>query len=332
MENNALTVTAPTAITGSPDVLGLMADWHAHLDLTVADGERSDLTAAAYRRGLDKFLTWCESDLARTLDKATGGHLVTADTLRHWMGDLRTAGRKPNTVNAWLAGVRAFFAWGTDAHRLAFNPTTGLKGARRKGTGTRHLRDMLSNGEVRRVLALPDPTTPAGARDGAILALMAYTAARTIEVHRADLADLHTEGDKLTLRVQGKGRTEKDELLVIANPEAEAALHTWCAVRGKTPGALFTSLSRRSKGGRLSLPAIRHLVKAYYRAAGVVGDGKTTHSLRHSAISNAVKHGAPVQKVRAMARHASLDTTMVYYHETDRIANPAEGFIDYSGK
>jgi hypothetical protein len=34
-------------------------------------------------------------------------------------------------------------------------------------------------------------------------------------------------------------------------------------------------------------------------------------------------------QARAMARHKSLDTTMVYYHELDRLSNPAEAFINY---
>jgi hypothetical protein len=30
-----------------------------------------------------------------------------------------------------------------------------------------------------------------------------------------------------------------------------------------------------------------------------------------------------------MSRHASLDTLMIYFHETDRIEDPAEQYIDY---
>ncbi len=74
---------------------------------------------------------------------------------------------------------------------------------------------------------------------------------------------------------------------------------------------------------------MRQIVKHYYKLAGVRGERKTTHSLRHTAISSAVRHGAPVQKVRAMARHANIETTMIYYHEIDRIENPAEAFISY---
>ena len=179
------------------------------------------------------------------------------------------------------------------------------------------------------MLALPDPKTHTGARNLAILALMAYTGARTVEVHRADLADLRTEKGRLILDVTGKGHTEADSVVVLANPRVEAALHDWLSMRGDKPGPLFTSLSDRSNGERLSLRALRGIVKDYFRLAGVIGN-KTTHSLRHTAISKAILRGAPVQKVQSMARHKSVDTTMIYFHEVDRLENPAEAFIDYA--
>jgi integrase/recombinase XerD len=318
--DKTLTIRPPRAVTHDADVLSLVDDWHRAMTLQVESGEISDTTRRAYQVGMDKFLTWWTDN---------DGGQVDGDTLRRWIADLKRQGRKPNSINTWRAGVRAFFTWAVGAHRLIYNPTLGVKGAKRKGTKRKHKRDALTDTEVRRVLAQPDTSTPEGKRDKAILVLMAYTAARTIELHRADLADLSTQDGRLVLKVQGKGDVESDDLLVLANPAAEAALYDWLAARGNKPGPLFTSLSNRSRGDRLSLRSFRELVKGYYRSAGIQASNKTTHSLRHAAITNAVRHGAPIQKVQSMARHASLDTTMIYFHETDRIDNPAEQFISY---
>jgi integrase len=54
------------------------------------------------------------------------------------------------------------------------------------------------------------------------------------------------------------------------------------------------------------------------------------HSLRHTAIRSAIRHGTPTEKVRGMSRHASLDTLMIYYQGTDRIDDPAEKYISYA--
>lgn len=61
----------------------------------------------------------------------------------------------------------------------------------------------------------------------------------------------------------------------------------------------------------------------------MVGNAKTTHSLRHSAITNAIRRGASPMQVQAMARHASFDTTLGYYHEVSRLDDPAEDLIHY---
>jgi len=130
--------------------------------------------------------------------------------------------------------------------------------------------------------------------------------------------------------VHGKGRYEADEVIVITL-EAESVLRDWLSARGDKPGALFVGLGNRNRD-RLSLRAFRGIVKAAFKAAGVVGDNKTTHSLRHTAITSAVKNGAPIQAVQSMARHANITTTMIYYHATDRITRPAEDFIRYEAR
>lgn len=316
-----LTVTPPQAVTEGADVAALVDDWRAALALQVQAGEISDTTRQTYAHGMGKFLAWAE-----------GRGTVTADTLREWKAALLGDGHRPASVNTWLAGVRAFFGWAVGVRRLAYNPAADVKGATRRGTSKAHRREALTDAEVLRVLAVPDRSTASGKRDYALLAVMAFTGARQIELHRADLADLRTDGGRLVLHVRGKGRAEADEIIVLAHPDAEAAVHDWLAARGDEAGPLFVALGNRSRGDRLSLRAIREVVKSAYRAAGVHGKGKTAHSLRHSAITNAVRHGAPVQKVQAMARHANISTTMIYYHETDRVENPAESYIRYNGQ
>jgi site-specific recombinase XerD len=315
-----LIVRPPQAITEDEDVRELITEWHNALTFQVNAGELAQTTANTYRIGMGKFIAWVD-----------GRKSITDETIREWKADMIAKRFKAGAINTWLAGVRAFFAWAVGARRLLHNPAQDVKGAQRKGTSRKHKREVLTDKEILRVLAAPDVETMQGKRDAAILHLMAYTAARSVEIHRADLSDLRTEGGRMVLYVQGKGRTESDEVIVIANPDAEAAMHDWLGARGNKAGALFMSLSNRDMGERLSLRAIRGIVKDTYKAAGVVGANKTTHSLRYTAITNAIKHGAPVQKAQAMARHANISTTMIYYHETDRVENPAEEFIKYEG-
>jgi site-specific recombinase XerD len=291
-------------------------DWQDDLNLRVDAQELKPDTAATYYRGAMKFLEWLASEQP------------SADTVRRWKADLLKDKKKAGSVNIWLAGLRSFFGWLAEQGQIPFDPTQAIKGAKRKGANRSHVRELLTDREVIRLLAQPDRKTREGARDYAMLSIMVYTAARGIELHRADIGDLKTMDGALVLQVQGKGRDEKGEILVLSL-EAENAVRDWLAIRGQEEGALFTSCSNKSRGERLSRRALRGIVKGYMIAAGIRGN-KTTHSLRHTAITNAIRHGVPIQKVKGMSRHASLDTLMIYYHEVDRLSDPAERHISYA--
>ena len=305
----------PNEITQPGAVASLMDDWRRSLQLRVAAGELAENTAAAYLRGAGKFITWCNSG---------GVQMVDPDILRAWKADLLGSGKKPATVNAWFSGLRALYAWAVENHRLSYNPAAEVKGASRKGTGKKHARESLTDLEVRRLLK----QARANPRDLAWLSLMLYTAVRTVEVCRADLGDLKTEGGRLVLYVRGKGHREADELAVIADKTAQNALYDWLAIRGQKPGPLFTSQSDRNRGGRLSLRTLRAIWLRYKQAAGITGN-KTLHSLRHTAITKVIVESGSIQKAQSVARHKSVDTTMIYFHEVDRLANPGEAFINY---
>lgn len=315
--NNQLNRYDPqgTAMRTPFDMPAFVLEWQNILKKRVEAQEISADTATGYKRGVMKFLAWLQSQQP------------TSNAIRAWKAELLKAGIRPASVNAWLAGLRSFFSWLVEVGQIPFDPAQAVKGATREGTKKGHIRQSLSDGEVRRLLKQPNRETAEGIRDYAMLALMLYTAARSIELHRADLADLKTMNSKLVLYIQGKGHMGKDDMLVITG-EAENAMRAWLSVRGKKVGALFISMSNRTRGERLSRKSLREIVKGYFDAAGVHGN-KTTRSLRHTAITSAIRHGASAEKVKGMSRHASLDTLMLYYHEIDRIDDPAEQYISY---
>ena len=303
-------------LTPVTDMQTVVREWESNLLLQVYAGTMSADTATAYKHGMDKFTSWLAD---RTPNQ---------DTILEWMAYLKAQGNKPAAINAWLGGVRSFFGWATTRAHIPFNPAQGIRGAKRSGTTKRHIRESLTDSEVKRLLAQPDRSTAEGTRDYALLAIQLYTAARGIELHRADVSDLRTVNGRFVLFVQGKGHEEKDEPLILVS-DVETAVREWLVFRGDKPGALFVSLSDRSNGERLSRRSMREIVKGYFKAAGIVGN-KTTHSLRHTAITKALQNGVSITRVsKQLARHANIDTTMIYVHEADRMSDPVEEHISY---
>ena len=258
---------------------GLVDAW---MDYERQDGATEN-TLTAYRRGLDTFASWLATN------RTTPG-TVTAATIRTFKSDLADQ-YSAQTVNLRLAAVRSFYRWLEATDRVPVNPAADVRGTKRPNSRT-HKKDALANHEVVAVMDTCDTSTTAGTRDCAILSLMAYCGLRTVEIHRANINDLKTRSDRLTLDVQGKGRQEKDEFVVVP-PATQRAVLAWLRQRNAMPNhvegdPLFVSLSRQNRGDRLGLRSIRGMVKRRYQDAGVVGK-KTTHSLRHSAITNAIR-------------------------------------------
>jgi len=304
---------------GALAVPDLIAEW---LQYEASRGS-SQATLTAYKKSIEVFRDWV---LANGLGDP---RIIKPSDIRRYKKDLADQ-YAPQTVNLRLTGARSFFRFLVNTDRILANPAADVQGAKRSKS-KRHKREELTSEEVRAVIATcRDDQTPQGKRDLALLTLMTYCALRSIEINRANLANLKTEQDRMILEVQGKGYQEADEIVIIPR-EQEQVIHAWIACRKEISpdGPLFVSLSNRTRGERVSLRAIRDMVKTRYALAGVVGDKKTTHSLRHSAITNAIRNGATPLQVQAMARHADFNTTLGYVHTVSRLDSPAEDLIRY---
>lgn len=321
MDNNSLSQywdLSPASISKLVPQLSLdelISMWDTYLQT-----EMSASTRSAYLKGMRVFTKWL-----------MGGGLTIATVrpshIRNWREQFSKI-YAVQTVNLWLSAVRRFYAFLIEEYDAPIiNPAAQVRGASRRGASRRHKRDELTPSEVRAVLDTCDQSEQ-GQRDKAILILMAYCALRTSEVQSADFDDLQSRDGRTILWVRGKGHEEADDFVVLPQPALEI-VKAWLKVRGRMKGPLFWSLSRQNKGERLSTRAIRGLVKQRYKEAGVVGLNKSTHSLRYSAISAAIRNGAEPVQVQAIARHKSFDTTLSYYHELNRTENPAEDLIQY---
>lgn len=232
--------------------------------------------------------------------------------------DLKTSGLKPTTVQNYITATRIFFKW-TEQERLYPNIAEHVKGAK---LDKNHKKDYLTSRQTKEVLASIETYTEEGLRNYAILSLMVTGGLRTIEVSRANVGDLRTVGENTVLFIQGKGREEKTEYIKISAP-VEKALRTYLKERGFTTEEqpLFTSTSNNSKGKRITTRTVSAVVKNAFKNAGYDSNRLTAHSLRHTAITLALLAGRDITEVQQFARHANLNTTMIYNHALDKAKN-----------
>jgi integrase/recombinase XerC/integrase/recombinase XerD len=238
---------------------------------------------------------------------------------------LDSQGLAAYTITAYLVVVRRFFAW-TESKKIYPNIAKTVK-AMKKPQGFR--KESLSDQQIARVLKGINQANLQGKRDFAIINLLLRTSLRTIEIQRADIADIARCVDEAKFYIQGKGRDAKDEYVVLTYTSLKPIL-TYLEARGQADKSapLFASISDRNNGKRMTTRSISRLIKNALLKADIDDKRLTAHSLRHTAITNALKGGASLQEVKTMARHANINTTLIYSHNLERMANPAERVID----
>ena len=266
-------------------------------------------TVETYTRALKQFFKYLELNDIRQPQRA--------DILKY-KEELQTSGLKPSTIQNYITAVKIFFKW-TAQERLYPNVSEHIKGAK---LDRGHKKDYLTSSQVKDVINGIDRTTEQGLRDYAILYLMVTCGLRDIEVSRANIKDLRPAGGNIVLYIQGKGHTEKADYVKIPAP-TEKAIREYLKTRKATSEAdpLFTSISNNSKGSRLSTRSISRIAKTHLKEAGYNSDRLTAHSFRHTAVTLALLAGQEITEVQQFARHANINTTMIYNHSLDKAKN-----------
>lgn len=272
-----------------------------------------------YRRALKAFFDWLSrTGRADRLDK-----LSRFDILAYKDELGRT--KRVATSNMYVFIVQQFFAW-LEEHKVHADITKGIK-CFKMTPG--HAKDCLTVEQVRRIIAGFNRYTPTGCRDYALFNLMVRTGLREIEVARATVGDIRDESGEAVLWVRGKGRAEKDAFVLLV-PEALQPIREWLASQHvAAPDApLFMSLSRGNRGQAMTTRSISKIVKDAMRRVGIDSKRLTPHSLRHTAILLAIAGGASLTQAQAMARHSNPRTTMVYFHNFNRVREAAEKCVN----
>jgi len=271
----------------------------AFLSFALAERGLAAHTVEAYRRDL--------YDFARFL-RGRGTHgpeEVTRAAITLYLVSLRRAGRSPATVKRRAAAIRSLYRYLLREQLLTQDPTLDLGAPRLP----RRLPHVLTVEEVDRLLDAPDPTTPEGLRDRAMLELMYSSGLRVSELVSLDVGDVDLNRE--LVRCVGKGSKER---FVPVGSRAVSALLAYqrrgrpALARRRMAAALF--LSRR---GRLTRQACWQIIRRHGRRAGITRQ-LTPHVLRHSFATHLLEGGADLRAVQEMLGHASIATTQVYTH------------------
>ncbi len=266
--------------------------------------DKSPETAGTYKRSLNEFQRWFAVH-KNTFKFTTDG----IESYKKYLMEER--GLHQVSVSTYLTALRRLCQYLVDIGMLTENPARSVKGNRRPSS---HSRAVLTEADVEALLKQIVPVNQIGLRDQAIIYLMLYAGLSEIEIIRANLQDLEQTLMGQYLRVQGKGRTVKDQQVPIDPPVMEKVQEYLDTRKRVLPdGPLFVSHGHRSEGKRLNTRSVRSRINLHLTGADIKRPGVTPHSLTHTAALLWLNSGLSVDEVRERMRHGTVETTMIYF-------------------
>ncbi len=288
-----------------------LTDYLAYLEI---ERNRSLATIANYRHYLERFIAW--------LADTTGGvHPadITYERVRRYrlyLNRLKNAdgtSLKRSTQNYHIIALRAFL-------RYLQKRDVATLSAEKIDVGSNDARhvDFLEPEEIARLLASTEGADITSLRDRAILELLFSTGLRVSELVSLDRDHINLERREFSVR--GKGGKVR---VVFISQDAAAIIRAYLAKRTDIDPALFVrhGTGRRAHADkdslRLTPRSIQRIVKRRAAAAGITKDVHP-HTLRHSFATDLLRNGADIRSVQALLGHASITTTQVYTHVTNK--------------
>ena len=271
-------------------------------------------TVRAYGSDLTQFLEFAAERLGREPQLDDFDHRL----VRAYLAELYERRQASSSSARKLAAVRTFARYLRREGLLEADPGTLVSAPRIE----RRIPTHMAVDEVAALLAAPDPATPLGLRDRAILELFYASGLRLSELVGLDLEDVNLSGRMV--RVLGKGGRER---IVPFNTAAATAIREYLParrgllLRGSAAAASASGDSRRMndplfvnyRGGRLSSRSVARMVERCVAKVGAQR-GISPHALRHSFATHLLERGADLRAIQELLGHARITTTQRYTH------------------
>ena len=218
--------------------------------------------------------------------------------------------------NARFAAIRSFFRYLEYTAPTCLDQALRIRSLPTKRTD-KALIDYLTKEEMQVLLDAPNPRTPGGTRDRAMLHLTYACGLRVSELLSLRLTDF-PERSLATVHIIGKRRRER---VLPLWRETQSVMRAWLAIRPDVlaPEVFLNRdrepMTRDGFAHRLAL----HVETAAKKRPSILGKHVTPHVLRHSCAMHTLAATGDIRKVSLWLGHASLESTEAYLH-----ADPAE--------
>ena len=235
---------------------------------------------------------------------------VTPSTIDDYRIEILDQGYSPHSICSFLQSMKMTFTFMEDRAILFDNPTRDMIITKPKP----ELGLVLTQQEIRDLLAQPDLTTPHGVRDRAIIETFYGAGVRLGECAAITIYDVDV--DNQTVTVTGKG--SKQRIIPIGR---HAAKYLGLYLRDARKRLLRDDLPPeelwlgRGGGRPLGAATLRQIIKRHADAADLPEE-TDTHCLRRTCATHMLRGGAHPVAVAQMLGHSDLSSLAHYLKTT----------------
>lgn len=231
---------------------------------------------------------------------------ISEETIQQFIYEMARS-LNPRSRARLISGLRGFFNFLIFEDYRKGNPMDLIEAPK---TG-RKLPDVISTGEIDKLISAIDLGKAEGERNRAILETLYGCGLRVSELVNLQISDLFFEEG--FIKVTGKGNKQR---FVPVSPYTQKYINIYLKeirlhlpIKKEATDTLF--LNRR--GNKLTRAMIFTIVKQLSKRAGI--DKKISpHTFRHSFATHLLENGADLRAIQQMLGHESITTTEVYMH------------------
>ncbi len=280
------------------DQLDILVD--GYVNYLLVEKGLSEKTIEAYSRDLAEYISFIKrSKINNVSDK-------DATVILKHLIELRDVGLAARSRARHLVTLRGFYKFLVHEKVLKSDPTKIIDLPK---SGLR-LPDVLSIGDIKTLISMPDVKTPRGLRDCAMLELLYAAGLRVSELINIKLQSVNIEAG--FVRVYGKGSKERVVPIgLYAKEKIDNYIKHGRSIVLKNQASKYLFVARAGKP--MTRQGFWKLIKKYGVKAGI-GKVITPHSLRHSFASHLIEGGADLRSVQIMLGHVDISSTQIYTH------------------
>ena len=232
------------------------------------------------------------------------GHLeqVSREDLAKFVEYEQDRGSKASTVRMRLACVKAFMRFLIEGGVL----DSDVLSKRLTVKVPDSLPRAIEPDDEEKLLAVIDDV-----RNKAMILLLLRTGMRIGELLNTLVNDVNLKERKIEIWEAQKNRVGR---VVYFSDDALGALKAWLKIRDSDEENLFYS----SRGNTMSYSAARAMFCKYLKKAGLSHKGYTLHCLRHSNASSLLNAGMPLECLKELLGHTSVEVTRRYARLTNK--------------